>query len=60
MIELSQSKTETSTKTILPPGSLFPDLPLQLPQPAGPLWQEEEHLPAEAQGGGAQLDGGGV
>ena len=31
-------------------GALLPHLPLQLPQPPRPVWQEKELLPAEAQG----------
>ena len=36
-------------QTVLP-GALLPHLPLQLPQPPRPVWQEKELLPAEAQG----------
>ena len=36
-------------QTVLP-GALLPHLPLQLPQPPRPMWQEKELLPAEAQG----------
>ena len=36
-------------QTLLP-GALLPHLPLQLPQPPRPVWQEKELLPAEAQG----------
>ena len=36
-------------QTVLP-GALLPHLPLQLPQPPRPMWQEKELLSAEAQG----------
>ena len=38
------------TDSVCCEGSLLSHLPLQLPQQTGPLWPEEEPVPAEAQG----------